>query len=95
MNKTTDTIVIDPAGEPFTMTDHFREKSGQPVLKFDTTKQYAVQGWTALTERQPTMADADSNGDVLFLRSGAGDCLGRVKTGIPADATHWRHTGRA
>lgn len=51
-------------------------------------------GWIALDMRKPTAADADSNGDVLWLRSGAWDCLGRVQSGIPADATHWRPTGR-
>jgi hypothetical protein len=40
----------------------------------------------------PTEADADSNGDVVWLRSHVWDCLGKVSKGIPADATDWKHS---
>lgn len=49
--------------------------------------------WIPLAQREPTIADADIGGDVLFLRCGVG-MRGRVALGIPVDATHWRHTGR-
>lgn len=45
--------------------------------------------WIPVDSRRPVEADADQRGDVLFLRSGE-EILGRVKSGVPVDATHWR-----
>jgi hypothetical protein len=47
--------------------------------------------WIALEHRKPGVEDADGNGDVLWLRSGV-ECLGRVASGCPLDASHWRET---
>ncbi len=52
-------------------------------------------GWVDVTERPPTAEDADSKGDVLFLRSNFWECLGKVSSGIPVDATKWKRTARA
>lgn len=41
----------------------------------------------------PSQSDADSNGDVLFLRSGGWECLGKWNK-VPVDASAWMHTDR-
>jgi hypothetical protein len=60
----------------------------------DGAFQELLEGWTAIESAKPTTADADSKGDVLFLRAGM-PMLGRVTSGIPVDVTHWRHTNRS
>lgn len=50
---------------------------------------HAMAGWVAVDVQAPTKSDGNSNGDVLFLRSGR-EMLGRVHSGVPVDATHWR-----
>lgn len=70
------------------------EASDYPGLPMsDEGSHQLPESWIPLDLREPTMADADSIGDVLFLRNGLG-MLGRVAAGIPTDATHWSHTGR-
>lgn len=51
--------------------------------------------WVSLADGpRPTLADEDCLGDVVFLRSGAWECLGRLSRGIPVDASAWKHTAR-
>lgn len=51
----------------------------------------AIRGgdWIPIEERLPTPQDANTAGDVLWLRSGI-EMLGRVRNTAPVDATHWR-----
>jgi len=39
MNKKPDTIICDPIGEPYVLTDCYRDKAGQPAHRFDPATQ--------------------------------------------------------
>ncbi len=71
----------------------FQQKS-EGLMKAASTKNTIHEQWILLARRRPTPDDADSAGDVVFLRSGAWECLGRISRGVPIDATAWKHTER-
>ncbi len=50
--------------------------------------------WISYVDRMPTEADADSIGDVVWLRSNFWETLVRVSRGKPVDGTLWKYTDR-
>src|SRR5690606_31107304 len=58
-------------------------------LANDTPPEDLGPSWIPLAQRMPTVADADSRGEIAWL-CGGWQVLGPVARGAPTGATHWR-----
>lgn len=45
-------MICDPIGEPYILTDCYRDKSGQPVLRFDPAAQQENNATKSLTDTE-------------------------------------------
>lgn len=71
MNKKPDTMICDPIGEPYALTDCYRDKAGQPVVRFDLeTQQEEVLMAFVMVDDKVCIVRADEVGKALFALHG-------------------------
>lgn len=79
-------------GDTLTFTAEGFSVGGEPKGDWRVTvEKIAEHSLIPCAERLPGLTDTDSNGDVVWLRSGV-EMLGKAEP-KPVDATHWKPTG--